>query len=93
MGRLVNVGKALGIIAEANPKIRLSIKVTDSLLPENSHIYTIANGECTVTDDYNGALDLDVSVEVFTDIIFSSPKIGAIMGLPCERPHMSLMLD
>lgn len=93
MGRVVNVEKLLQITARHHPKTRSHIKVTDPLLPANSHTFTIEEGQCTVTDDYKGPLDLDVSIEVFTDIVFSSPTIGEIMGFPSERPHMSLMLD
>lgn len=93
MGRIVNVGKCLEITAAAHPEISSYFRVTDGILADNSHIYRIKGGRCDIRDDYRGPLDLDVSVEIMTEIIFSSPKIGDIIGFPSERPHMSLMLD
>ena len=94
MGRFVNVGKALSIIAKADPKFRSRIKVSDDLLPEyNSHTFVVENGCCEIDDDYTGQLDLDVKIDVFADIVFSSSAIGAIVRFPSVRPMISLMLD
>lgn len=94
MGRLVNVGKALSVIAAADPKFTCRLRVSDRLLPTyNSHIFVIDKGECRIDDDYDGKLDFDVTVEVLTDIIFSSSPIGSIIRFPTVRPMISLMLD
>ncbi|MCM1356852.1 MAG: GNAT family N-acetyltransferase [Staphylococcus sp.] len=94
MGRLVNVEKALSIIAKAYPDFKCRIRVTDKLLPaRNSHIYIIDAGSCLVNDGYRGELDFDVTVDVLADIIFSSDPIGSIIRFPTVRPMISLMLD
>lgn len=93
MGRLVNVEKCLAMAAAANTDMKSHIKVTDNLITDNTHIYRIADGKSEIDDEYTGELDLDVSIETMTEIVFSSPKIGGIIGFPSERPHMSLMLD
>lgn len=94
MGRFVNVGKALSIIAAADPKFRSRIRVSDDLLPEyNSHTFVVGDGQCEIDDDYAGHLDFDVKIDVFADIVFSSSAIGSIVRFPSVRPMISLMLD
>lgn len=94
MGRFVNVGKALSIIAAADPKFRSRIRVSDDLLPEyNSHTFVVGDGRCEIDDDYAGHLDFDVKIDVFADIVFSSSAIGSIVRFPSVRPMISLMLD
>ncbi|MCM1077857.1 MAG: GNAT family N-acetyltransferase [Bacteroides sp.] len=94
MGRFVNVGKALSIIAKNNPKFTVNIRVTDDLLPDyNSHTFVVRNGECDIDDEFAGHLDFDVTVDVFADIVFSSADIGSIIRFPSVRPMISLMLD
>lgn len=94
MGRLVNVGKALSIVAASNPDFSCRIKVADSLLPQyNSHTFIISGGECVIDDGYCGKLDFDVDVEVLADIMFSCEQVGQVVGFPSVRPMISLMLD
>lgn len=94
MGRLVNVGKALSIIAAAYPDFKCRVRVTDKLLPAlNSHTFIVENGNCEIDDSYSGRLDFDVPVDVMTDIVFSSETIGSIVRFPSVRPMISLMLD
>ena len=94
MGRLVNVGKALSVIAASDPSFTCHLRVRDRLLSDyNSHTFIIRKGECIIDDDYTGKLDFDVTVEVLTDMIFSSSEIGSIIRFPTVRPMISLMLD
>lgn len=93
MARIVNPLIAFEAIAAANRSLRRHIRVTDSLIPENSHIYKIDQGNATVDDNFNGNLDLDVTAEVLTAALFSSGKTGRVLGIPAERLHVSLMLD
>lgn len=94
MGRLVNVGKALSIVAESHPSFKCKLKVKDDLLSElNSHIFILANGECKIDDSFTGHLDFDVDIDVMADILFSCEKIGNILNFPTIRPMISLMLD
>lgn len=93
MGRIVNVEACLAAVAASHPKWSTVMKVTDRLMPENSHIYTIRSGKVTVTDDTQVHPSLDVTLEVLNRLAFSEPWVGEIVGFPSERPHMSLMLD
>ncbi len=93
MCRIVNVGKCLEMIASANRKLRLTIRVDDPMLPDNSHTFRIDRGKVEINDAFEGNPDLDVNIGILTRIIFSSPEVGNVMGLPAERPRMALMLD
>lgn len=94
MGRIVNAGKALEAIAAAHPDFSCRLRVRDRLLPDyNSHTFIIGKGRCEIDDTYTGRLDFDVTVEVLTDIMFSSAEIGSIVRFPSVRPMISLMLD
>lgn len=96
MARIVNAAKALGIIAAANPGLRLTLRVTDPLMTVNTGIYHIADGECIMTADTDRMpehLDFDIDIVTLAELIFSSPDIGAITGLPAQRLRMALMLD
>lgn len=92
MGRLVRVADCLSILAEANRRWRCTIRVTDPLIDDNNHTYRIDDGICAIVDNYSGRPDFDVTVDVLTRIVFSSPKAGEILGFPSQRTHISLML-
>lgn len=92
MGRLVNVEMCLSLIADANPDYKAVIRVYDPLLEDNSHTYELEDGKCRINDDCRRKPDLDVTVDVLTRIVFSSPATGDIVGFPSERTHISLML-
>lgn len=92
MGRIVNVLRCLEVIAAANPGWRSVIRVTDPLLEQNTGVYLVERGRCGRVNDYAGALDFDIPIDVFTSIVFSSPSVGSIIGFPSERTHISLML-
>lgn len=94
MIRIVNTPLCLGIIAASTPDLSLAVRVTDNLLPANSHTYLLRGGNCTIDDSYSGSpLDFDIDADTLNRIVFSSPRIGDILGFPSERPHISLMLD
>lgn len=94
MSRVVNAEAALSIIASAYPEFKTTIRITDPILPEvNSHTYIIGGGECVISDRKDDKLDLDVNIDVFTDILFSAPSTGEILRFPSVRPMISLMLD
>lgn len=104
MARIVNVLKVLQAVAAANPKYSGLIRVHDTILPENEHVYRLRKGQCVIDDeaiahvahpnDLDGSrLALDVPVNVLTSIVFSSEKIGDIFNLSTRRPFISLMLD
>lgn len=93
MARIVNVEKLLTAVAQSHPNLRLTIRVKDNLLKDNSHTYIIRGGKVMINDTATLHLDLDVTVEVLCSIAFSDKQMGEIIGLPSERAHMSLMLD
>lgn len=93
MMRIVNPMMALQAVAASHPDLSLAIRLTDQLMPINSHTYIISGGECTVDDDYTGKTDFDIDANILCRIMFSSAAIGEITGFPSIRPHISLMLD
>lgn len=96
MARIVNAGKALGLIASDNPGLRLTLRVTDPLMPVNDGVYRLADGECiqsTDTEPEPKHLDFDIDIITLAELIFSSPEAGSITGLPAQRLRMALMLD
>ncbi len=93
MARVVNAESALRAVAENNPNLQLTIRLTDPILPENNGIYTLSRGTLRIADlTANTPCDLDLTPEVLTSMLFSSSPISAITGLPSRRAHMSLML-
>lgn len=93
MIRIVNTPLCLGIVAAANPSLSLRMKITDTIMPRNCHIYIITGGVCSIDDEYEGTLDFDITADTFNRLVFSSARIGDITGFPSQRPHISLMLD
>ncbi len=93
MIRIVNAPLCLGIIAAANLHLSLIIRLSDNLMPTNSHTYIIKEGVCTIDDTRTASLDFDLDADTFNRIVFSSSETGSILNFPSERPHMSLMLD
>lgn len=94
MIRIVNAQNALAVIASAHPELNITIRLRDSLLPENEGIYIIKNGTLRVMDiDADIHCNLSVTPSTLASILFSSSQIGEIMGLPSCRPYLSLMLN
>ena len=94
MLRICNVEAALNALAETNPKISMTIRIKDRFLPENNGVYVVKAGRCErKSDGERQKLDLDVSVSVLAEILFSTTKIGDLFNLPTRRPFISLMLD
>lgn len=91
MGRIIDVGACLSILAAGNPKWQSAIRVYDPLIADNCHIYLVSGGTYAVDDTYSGKLNFDVTIDVFTRIVFSSRNTGEILGFPSERTHISLM--
>lgn len=93
MLRIVNVEKILSSLAGHSPSVKMTVRVSDALLPENSGIYKLKDGKCHKSSQKDEKLDLDVTVDVLTRILFSSESVGEVFGFPTDRPTMSLMLD
>ena len=93
MGRIVNMYECAGILANAYPGMRLAIRIHDSIIRENNHIYIIDGGSAVINDGYGGRLDYDDDMEVFTSIVFGNDVTRRLLDFPAVRPFMSLMLD
>ncbi|MDE6782117.1 MAG: GNAT family N-acetyltransferase [Paramuribaculum sp.] len=93
MARIVNPLLALEAIAKANPRLRSTIRLSDSVIPENTGWYTIADGRCTFTTEPDTTVrhDLDVDVDTLARILFSSPAMSDVLGIPTQRTHISLI--
>lgn len=91
MARIVSADSCLKAISAANPKWKSIVRVSDPLISDNNHTWLIENGRCIMADSSARRPDFDVSVEVLCRIVFSSPKIGEILGFPSARTHISLM--
>ncbi len=93
MARIVNTRKLLEAYAARYPKLKMNIRVYDSVLPQNSHIYIIDRGEAVINDGFGGNIDLDVTQEVLLSILCSDKRIGTIFNMPTARPYISMMMD
>lgn len=109
MIRLVNAAMALDLVARDMPRTQppVTIRVTDDIIPENNltgrllpsqGFQLLPSAEITpgigveITQTAS-RLDLDLHISTLARILFSAPRMGAIMGLPSLRPIMRLMLD
>lgn len=93
MARIVNVEAVLSTIAAADHDVDQVIRVTDPYIQANNGIYIMRNGECDRTEHTMRRITLDVNINVLTRIIFSSPRIADVFGLPGARPMLPMMLD
>lgn len=94
MARIVNTDAILAMLAAAYPSLHTSVRVTDPMMDCNSGSFILSHGTLTrITPSPGFRPDLDTDITTLTDILFSAPSIGDIIGLPSRRLHMSLMLD
>lgn len=91
MARITDALQCLTVIAESHPNFKCSVRVHDPLIEENNRTFILDKGECRTSEDNPDRLDFDVSIDVLTRIVFSSPATGDILGFPSERTHISLM--
>lgn len=93
MARIVNVKKMLEIFAEDDPQLQHVIRVGDPLIADNDHTFIVKYGSVFVDDSYERKANLDVTIDIFTSIVFSSKQMGEIFNLRTARPFISLMLE
>lgn len=96
MGRIVNVEKCLKAMAADNREWRCTFRISDPIIAGNNGIWLCRDGEVTKFDDTGVAprsLDYDVDISMLTSLTFSDRRLSSVLRLPCERAHMSLMLD
>lgn len=101
MARIIDARRMLSVIAEANTSLRYVIRLSDPIIKENNAIFAISSGKVTrisadgkdARHDLQPRIDLDVSIDTLTSILFSSAATGSIFNLPTARPYLSLLLD
>lgn len=94
MARIVNPEPILSTLADKNPDLKLTIRLSDPIIEENNATYSLRDGVLRVTtSDPDEKVDLEIDVTTLSAMLFSSAPIAAITGLPAHRPQMSLMLD
>ena len=93
MLRIINVETILSCLVKRYHHINQTIKVSDKIIPNNNGTFILCNGICRREDTYPGNLNLDVSIDVLTKILFSDERIGNIFDLKSNYAAMSLMLD
>ena len=91
MTRITDVRLLLDAVAANDPAAEQVIRVHDSLIPQNNGVYIISGGTVTYTDATIRRLTLDVDASTLARIIFNSPRVGAVFGLPSMRPTLQLM--
>ncbi|MDE6802128.1 MAG: GNAT family N-acetyltransferase [Muribaculaceae bacterium] len=93
MARIINARKLLSAYAARYPKMKMAIRLYDSMIPQNNHIYVIDGGQAVINDGFGGKIDLDVTQEVLLSILSSDAPIGEIFNMPTARPYISMMMD
>lgn len=93
MTRIVNVSEMLAVLARLYTSLKIVIKVSDNIIPENNKIFIVDDGNVSPVSTFSGHIDLDVTVNTLASILFSTPQVGEVFGLPALRPFMSLMLE
>lgn len=94
MARIINPLTVFKILAATNPGWACRIKVHDSLLPENTGTYIIANGKVKFDNtSTNYRLDYYVDPGLLTLLVFASPRMGQMIGFPSERLYQALLLE
>lgn len=95
MARMVHPDQALAIIARNYPQLKVNVRVTDAMLPDNNATYYLDGGEVSISPHGSEGrrLNLDVNIATLTAILFSRKETGNVIGLPAMRPHASLMLS
>lgn len=94
MGRIVNAEICLVTLAAANPSWSSCIRISDPIIRENNKVFHVSGGNVeTISYTPELKLDLDTNITTFTEIVFSSERIGDILSFPSCRPYIYLMLD
>jgi GNAT superfamily N-acetyltransferase len=85
MARVVDAGRLLQAYAASRPGERLAIRVADEILPANSGVYMLRDGECRHVKRHAGT----------TDAVMDAGELTGWLSrrFPGDPPYMSLMLD
>lgn len=92
MMRIIDVGRVLAAIAPVCKHEQI-IRVHDNYITANNGVYVLHDGRCDYVDSTIRRLTLDVDISTLAEILFSTPGVGDIFGLPTDRAMLPLMLD
>lgn len=93
MLRVVNVKKALEIIAHQYPTMKGVFTVHDDCIESNNYTFRMHDGGVEVADGESVKPDYDIDVEVFSSLLFGNDETRTLLDFPAVRPFISLMLD
>lgn len=93
MLRILNVYSLLQAIAGKNPSLSQVLKISDTRLAYNNHIYVMDWGDVRIADDWTGKIDTEMDIKTMAEVLFNTHATGNLFGLPSSRPSMSLMLE
>lgn len=93
MARITDALQILSALAASDHTIDQTIRLHDPLIPANDAVFVLHSGRCERLESTMRHITLDVSVSVLARILFNSPEIGSVFGLPALRPQLPLMLD
>lgn len=80
-------------IASQSPDTNQIIRLHDPLIESNNGVFAISGGDATLIKHATSHVSLDISIDTLAKILFNSPRVGSIFGMPSFRPVMPLMLD
>lgn len=94
MLRINDVERLLGALAAVYPSLKTCIRVSDPLIVANNGCFNVSDGFCHRTDrPVKRVPDYDIDVGILARLVFGSPALSQVTGIPAVRPWMSLMLD
>lgn len=93
MVRVVDVRKALEIIAHQYPKMKGVFTIHDGCIESNNHTFRMRDGVVEVEDGRLVKPDYDIDIEVFSSLLFGNDETRTLLDFPAVRPFISLMLD
>ena len=87
--------RRLSALLQSRSRLRLTVRLTDETLPDQSGVYVVSGGSVRHSDAGCGPEepDLYVTPDVLAAMMFSSNPLAAVTGLPGGRPHFLFMLD
>lgn len=93
MIRVVNVRKALDVLAHRYPKMKGVFTIHDDCIESNNHTFRLHDGVVEIIDGSQEESDYDVDIEVFSSLLFGNYETRSLLDFPAVRPFISLMLD
>lgn len=97
MARIINAETLLTLFAAQNEEQSFRIRVNDSIIEENNHIYNIENGKCRIITDKTDSSTYTVEIEILCQLLFgfelNSLSDSFSKRFPVHHPILNLMLE